>query len=413
MTLSLARWLQYMQMHPWHSMQLATKGANSLIPIQSSCNGLVFEYAWQVADRGGRADIRRAIAEAEVQWNEQANFPARPTFKTATLEWPRMGNKALTRWTALDLQGEWMNVRLPDGHVNAIGYDHITTAVNAPIVYSDEDGDGLFETATITATVPSGTTSDQLHITFVAADVLYPDTPSIPIREASIAGTTATIRIDTYNLVRPILYTIPKPDSLDPTILPPTAGSPFASTVDVARRYCDPTGTTLDTAQAVFIWESTPIPPWATFTINTVTPDPAALAYAIGRVGIRDADAGIVYLGQGVYDSTSGTWTGRVDFSNCRPPDRVLIRYHAGRDSTQVDMAIAQLSAANLARPICACQPSNKELSEWQTDLSRVGATNELYSVPVDVSNPFGSRRGHIYAWRTLQNLRVTPGFLA
>lgn len=410
--MNLAKWFRYMQMHPWHSMQLATSGSNSLIPIQSQCNGLVYEYAWQFADGAGRSEVRQAITYAQSQWNEWARFPATPTFKTATLPYPRLANKALTRFIAADLQGDWLPLILPDGKVTNIGYEHITTASSTPVVYSDDDGDGLFETATITATVPAGTQTSELYLTFLAADVLYPDTPPIPIRQASIVGTTATISVDTYNLVRPILYTLPRPTALDPTILPPAATSPFATDINVARRFCDPTGTTIDTAQAVLIWESTPVPPWAFFPVGSVTPDPAALAYAVARVGIRDGQAGVVYLGQGVYDSTNGTWSGRVDFSNCRPPDRVLIRYQAGIESPQVDMAIAQLSAANLARRICACQPSNKELSEWQTDLSRTGATNELYASPDDISNPLGSRRGHVYAWRTIQKMMSTPGIL-
>lgn len=410
MTLTLNRWLQYMQFHPWFSMQLATSGANSIMPVRSSCNGLIYEYTWQDADQAGRYDIRKAIEYAESQWNQQAGFPARPTYKTATLEWPKMGNKALTRYTATDMQGHWLSLQLPDGHLSQIGYEHITAPDTQSITYLDIDNDGLFETARVVATVPAGTMEAELYLTFVANDVLYPDVPPVPIRSAAIAGTTATILIDTYNLVRPILYTTPTSAALNPLLIPPAAGSPFATTINVSRRFCDPNGTTVDTAQAVLVWETLPAPSWASFTS---APDPAGLAYAIARIGIRDGEAGIVYGGQSVYDSNSNTWSGLVNFSNCKPPDRVIIRYLAGRENAQIDMAIAQLSAANLARPVCACQSANKELFTYQADLSRVGGTNELYSVPADIVNPFGSRRGHVYAWRTLQNLRVLRGIIA
>lgn len=412
MTINLSQWLRYMQMHPWHSMQLATIGPNSIIPVTSSCNGLIYEYAWQSVDQAGREDIRRAITYAEKQWNEQAHYPARPTFKTVTLEWPKMGNKTLVNYSPIDMTGHWMNIKLPDGHVSKVGYEHITTPQACAITYSDLDGDGLFETATVTATVPAGTTEDELYITFQSADFIYPYTPPIPARSASIVGTTATITIDTYNLVRPIVYTMPNSRPLNPTVLPPSVDSPFATTIDVARRFCDDSGTTIDTAQAVLIWESLPAPLWATVISAGNYPDPSAKAYAIARMGIRDGVAGIVYGGEAVYDSTSGEWSGRANFSNCKPPDRIMIRYLAGRESSHIDMAIAQLSAANLSRPICACQPANKELYHWQTDLARVGGTNELYSVPSDIVNPFGSRRGQVYAWRTIQDSRVLQGII-
>jgi hypothetical protein len=382
--------------------------------VTSSCNGLIYEYAWQSVDQAGRDDIRRAIEYAEEQWNEQAHYPARPTFKTVTLEWPKMGNKTLTNYSSIDMTGHWMNLKLPDGYVTQLGYEHITTPQLCAIVYSDVDGDGLFETATITATVPAGTTVDELHITFQSSDALEQSLDvleAIPVRGATITGTTAVIKIDTYNLVKPILYTLPNSRPLNPLILPPAVDSPFASSVNVSRRFCDDSGTTLMTAQAVLVWESMPAPTWATI-VGSGAPDPSAQAYAIARLGIRDGVAGIVYGGQGVYDSNSGEWSGTINFSNCKPPDRIIIRYLAGRDSSHIDMAIAQLSAANLSRPICACQPANKELYHWQTDLARVGGTNELYSVPSDIVNPFGSRRGHVYAWRTIQDTRVLTGII-
>jgi hypothetical protein len=29
-----------------------------------------------------------------------------------------------------------------------------------------------------------------------------------------------------------------------------------------------------------------------------------------------------------------------------------------------------------------------------------------------DLDNPFGTRRGHVYAWREVRALRLLPGFL-
>lgn len=411
MTLPLYKWFQIMGMHPWHKYQLA----NAMIPVTSQCPDVTYEYAWQVADRAGRQDIRRSIERAEDLFFEYAHFYPSPTFRTVTLPYPRLGNQALTRYTGSDYTGHWMGFQLPDRYIKKMGYEHITTPVTPTLTWLDLDNDGLFETARAIATVPAGTLASEVYCTFVAADYVYDDVGAniITPRSVSIVGTTATILFNTPTLVRPILYTVPRPMQLDPSVLPPTAGSPFAATINVSRRYPDDTGTTLDTAQAVLIWETRPFPPWATvWTFNNATGDPAELAYAPARANIRDANQGIVYTGESVYNASTGEWSGLTGFSECRPPDRVTFRYYAGNDSQNLDIVIARLAAAELARPVCACTSANKELGEWQLDVMRLGSTNETYAQPNDATNPFGSRRGHIFAWRTVQQIQGVTGII-
>lgn len=410
MAVSLSKWLRLMNMHPYHSYQLA----NAQLPLTSNCNALVYEYGWQNADRAGRFDIRAAIAQAEAMFTSVTNYAPRPTFSTVTIPWPEMGDYRMFNYTSLNARGHWLGLNLPEGYVRAVGYEHQTTPVSASLTYQDLDNDGVYETATCTAAVPATTTVDELYVTFAAGDYLADSGIVITPRSASIAAGVATIVFDSYTLVKPILYTVARPGTLDPAILPPAAGSPFAASVQVSRRYCDPTGTTLDTAQAVLIWESAPYPDWAVpYTFSDDMPDPAALAYAIARVGVRDARQGIVYAGEGVYNGNTGTWTGRVDFAQCKPPDRVTLRYYAGRDEEYIDTAIARLAAANLARRICACEGANREIAEWQIDYSRLGATNETYAQPMDIDNPFGPRKGQVYAWRVAQQEQRVSGIIA
>jgi hypothetical protein len=136
------------------------------------------------------------------------------------------------------------------------------------------------------------------------------------------------------------------------------------------------------------------------------------LAYAPARANIRDANQGIVYAGESVYNASTGTWSGLTGFSEYRPPDSIKFRYLAGNDSQNLDNVIARLAAAELARPVCACTSANKELGEWQQDLMRLGATDETYAQPNDATNPFGSRRGHIFAWRTVQQIQGVVGII-
>jgi hypothetical protein len=239
--------------------------------------------------------------------------------------------------------------------------------------------------------------------------------PEITPRSVTFVGATATIVIDAWTLVRPVRTSGFVQTSLNPTVLPPTVGTAYAASVQVLRRRADPTGTTLDTAMAVLTWETRPAPGWLPLCCGGST-DPAATAQAIARVTLRDARAGIVALGEAVYNTTAGTWSAACDW-RCSPPDRITIRYQAGVPSVDGVMDLswqivtARLAAAELARPVCACDGANRELYEWQFDRARTGATNELFQAPIP--NPLGTRRGHIFAWDQIVRTQRLQGVYA
>lgn len=409
-----------MGINPWHGFQLS----NELMPIDSKCNTITCERAWMDADRVGRHEIRRAINRAEELLFQYLNYWPTKRYQEVTLQYPRLGNHALHRFVNSDPTGHWISLQMPDGYIQSLGYQAESTPVLASVTYSDLDGDGLYETATVVASVPSGTLPGEVVVQFSSIDLgALPDSPDIAVREVSIAGTTATITIDSWNLVCPIKYQKAKCIPLNPnSFYQPTSFAPtpnayvLAYQVNVFRRRVDPTGTTQNTAQAVLIWESQPYPAWSRCCYNfgsDRSSDPSAVRYAIARGGIRDSRAGIIYLGDSVYDEDSQTWSGRISWSECRAPDRVVVRYESGSTDNAWKTVIARLAAAELTRPICACTNANKELAEWQWDLSRNGGTDEVYSSPQDLTNPLGARRGHIHAWRSIQRLQRTIGFLA
>lgn len=413
--LTLSEWYDIMSINPWHGFQLA----NASIPLDSKCNTLTYERAWGNADRVGRRELRRAIERAEeVAFTYLKYWPSRRHVEE-TIAYPILGNHTLSRRYNVDPMGKWVSLQLPEGHVHSLGYLAESTVVDTVLLYQDLDGDGIFETATCTASVPSGTLSTEVTAQFQPVDLGTLDkSPDIPIRKIAINGTTATLTFDSWNLVRPLKYQGFNSGTLDPSDYPVGAGNThvMARSINVFRRRTDPTGTTLDTAQAVFIWESEPYPYFSRCCYSfpqLETRDPSAVRYAIARGGVRDSRAGIIYLGDAVYDEDSQTWSGRVDWHTCRTPDRVIVRYEAGSVDNIWKTTIARLAAAEVTRPICACTTANKELAEWQWDLSRNGGTDEVYSSPQDMTNPIGSRRGQVYAWRAIQQLQRTIGILA
>jgi len=120
-----------------------------------------------------------------------------------------------------------------------------------------------------------------------------------------------------------------------------------------------------------------------------------------------------VTIGESVYDAASDSWALARNYGYyCRPPDRVIVRYRAGwptekgRVSIRFREAISALAAAELVRPICACESANRKLYDYQFDLSRsAGVNDEQYATSQDVlTNPFGTRRGHVRAWRAVED---------
>ena len=419
-SLTLSDWYQIMGIHPWHGFQLS----NELIPLDSKCNTITCERAWIDAQRVGRYEIRSAIKRAEEIAFQFLHYWPSLRHHELIIDYPTLGNRTMTRSYNVDPQGRWVSIQLPEGHVQGLGSLYKSTPVLASVVYSDLDGDNLRETAQITATVPAGTLPSEVVVQFSSIDLgALTESPDIPVRKVTIVGTTATILIDSWNMVCPYKYQGVTCNPLNPNSFytanatPPTPNAyVLAYQVNVLRRRTDPTGTTQDTAQAVFIWEAEPYPWFSRCCYsfpNLQTKDPSAVRYAIARGGVRDSRAGIIYVGESIYDEDTNTWGGRANWQACRQPDRVIVRYESGSTDNSWKTVIARLAAAELTRPICACASANKELAEWQWDLSRNGGADEVYSPPGDLTNPIGGRRGHIHAWRTFQQLQRTVGFIA
>ena len=401
------QWRQLMQYNPWHFWQWS----NSLVPLSSDCNTLVRAYGWQDADRAGRDQIVNAINRAETLMHDYAHFWPTPRPFSETQIYPIQPSLF-----------QYPRITLEHKYVQALGTEQETDSATEAIVYTDEDGDGLVDTATLTATVTAGTLPSEIVVRFLAADCGPVAISELPLRSVAVSGVNATITINAWACARPIRYQGRGGVALNPSDVPPSATSPYATSATVLRRRCDPTGTSAATVMITAEYDTNPAPWGSGCCSNPGNPssnDPAATATVLARGTIIDSRAGIVAFGEATYNTTTGTW-----YQNCidwcrYPPNRVTVNGYAGfpLNGIAIDdrwaQVIGRLAGAELARPICACTSANKELYEWQTDLSRTGATNELFAAPSDMTNPLGSRRGQIYAWRSFQNEQVSTGIFA
>lgn len=422
--LSLEEWREVLGFNPWHFWGFA---GNTIARVTSNCNGLVFRYAWQNADAAGRENIRRAIETAEKRLPEYYGFNPAPLYQERTMPYPGYAHpERFWLQGQADFRDRWRSVRLEhDGYIQEIGLrTREAIAENATVSYADLDGDGLNETFTVSVAGTTLVPGQETQVKVYFAEAQRFDGSGIgdrwevrPVDQVNItAAGDLTIRGRAWLLGKPILY-----EGIQNTGqgLDPTDADNFAPLLDVYREYLDPDGTTITTSQAVLLWETLPYPYDCCCTGAATSPtDPASVGYLVARVGIRNADLGIVFPGAAIYDADAGTWSRRY-LQTCWPPTRVTMRYKSGyaregyRMAAKMRYVVARFAAAELRRPICACDSANRELYEWQFDLARAaGKMDEQFRISeADLNNPFGTRRGEVFAWKEMQRLRILGGF--
>jgi hypothetical protein len=405
------------QYHPWHFWSLA--GATGPVSVTkpstnaNNCRPVLRQYGWQAGDAVSRVQIAQALEEAEQLVRAQLNYPIAPLYATATMPWPTYYDRRLIQSAPIS-DGRWLSVELPDGKICAIGVETITLLATATVTYSDNDGDGLWDQAVLSL-ADSDTPLDEIQL-YVSVDDRFDGTdrserwrihPAIATR----SGAIVTIRLSAWQCVRPTLYEGALAGMLNG--LEPTTQSNYMASMEVCRRRADPSGTTVATAQAKLIWETAPWP-WCACPTSS---DPAATAEAIARVGIRNADQGLVTPAEAVYDTTNQTWASADCWGwwGCRPPDRVEVRYLAGRPlvnqavASPWDRLIVGMACAMLARPLAGCVDTTSIINRWQTDVTRA-AGGETFQAQPRANNPFGARIGQIEAWTQTQHDRLTRG---
>lgn len=392
-------------------------------PVLDACAPTLKQYSWQRSDQVGRDDIARAIESAEDKLFTHLLYSVAPRFTSKTLDYPKYYDTLLHRFCPVDPLGRWISVDLGEGYVNSIGYETITSiAAASPVTWHDYDGDGYNETWSIGPVATTVTSIDEIEVGFSAADrydqsALGAAKFKVDTFTVTISGGFVTITGPAWVLVRPALYEGFATTAIDPS----TAGN-YASTLDVYRHWSDPDGLTTATSQAALIWTTSPCSCFGFDTPPALlnSQDPASRALVVARCGIRDAVNGIVTPVQAVYDITTAQWYANGAWwdglpGSCLMPDLVTIRYNAGRPLLTGTMApfwqqvVARMAAAELARPICACdsQTSRAEMHNWQFDVTRSkGDNDESYGgvSAKSLMNPFGTRRGHIQAWQVVEN---------
>ena len=395
-----------MGFNPWHFWQLA----GGAVPVVSHCNSLVLQHAWQNDDASGRADILEAITSAEAKLTQHLRFPPAPRPEYDELQFPQFFDPRNSYLSSADAKGRWLSIDVRKRHVRTLGQMTVTSIGDAAVTLSDLDNDSLNETFTVSIAT-TVTDPEQIAVYFAAAD-RYDGTGlsnrwRVQPITVTISGGTATITGRAWTIVRPVLH-----EGAAVAVLNPATSGNYASTLTVARRAVD------TTQQGELLWETSPGSGCNGCTSVNDSLDPSGYTTLPARWIVRDAELGTVAGEAAYYDSTTGDWIAN-GWPVAYAPERARIAYTAGYPSVNGQMdewmkiIVARLAAAELARPICGCTVANRELSRWQFDLATQGASPDAESYALgfaDLENPFGTRRGQVFAWRQVKELFVNRG---
>lgn len=406
--LSLSKYAKIMGIVPAHFWQGAAPNIDpQVFPLSGSCDSLWHQYAWQDSDKVGRYDIAQAIYDAERDLaNALGYWPAPMWIANEEHVYPRPYRREYVG-LGTDLRGSVKGITAGYGKIVRDGRRAVLPIATAStggsgLAYSDEDGDGFYETASVTV-VTTETDVCALKVYFSDKD----GEPDWEIREPKskvISSGSVVFIFDSWLFIDPDLFELP-PTDMGPDALDLSTTVNFVGSVDVYKEYVNNA-----IAAVEFLWEPDGIP------CDPVLDSCDDLS-ASGCVRIRDAEVGILAPSPANYSADTDKWTGTT-WAGSREPDRVRFWYQAGERAREfmrgiscdpLDLqwaqTIAWLATARLERPLCACNQAAALSQRLQTDLTERGETNQFFTTLEIAGNPFGTRIGEVSAWRKVARL--------
>ena len=334
----------------------------------------------------GREDVARAIAAAEELIAYRCGFWPYPAYFNEEVAWPVP--KRGYQYTLPTLQTKWGYVISPGIPAQSM------IELCAPIVYTDADGDGVDDTATITISA-----ADMLAAGATLAEVnLYPPTSYFtgecgdynpewrirPIHKCLDAGGNVIITLSRCQLVLPNLWLNDDPLSLDDDLN-------FLTCVDVMRDYTD------TSIQAQLVWKTAG---GCCATDGQACQEACQTACLI----VEDSRIGHVRIMPASY--SAGAWSTSA-LSNCGLPNAARLWYLAGLSSMTNALKEAVTRLANVLLPEAPCGCNQTRL-RWEHD-------REIQDInALDVSLAFSafgtSARGAIFAWSVIKQLHPLGG---
>ncbi len=413
--LTLDRYAQTMGINPLHFNGGSTPDIDEPIFVSGGCDDIWPQYDWQDADRVSRDHLARIIhgVESDIadlvgffpapQWvEEEPHDYIRPYLREA------FGN-------GTDIRGSVKGIRTDYGKYISGGRRALTTVgaaktSDATLVYSDDDGDGFYETATISIaipdTVPDAAEACEFKVffdgyTYPDWEIRYPET-------AEISGGNIILTFRSWLFIdQDELDNYPTAEGFRAVNV--SAVDNFVDEVDVYYEYND-----FSQASAQFIWETGSSVSCS--ICGGLGCEACGLITQDGCARASMSKNGIVRPTPAEYDADNEEW-GIVSFSENVEPDMVKLWYYSGDQSQEYIRGrscdplshfwaetITYMATAKLKRNLCGCPSVKNTVEYWQTDLGKL-ETNVSYFQRDDITNsPFGTLRGEVHAWTRIKH---------
>ena len=382
----------------------------AVFPAGGSCGDVWARHDWQQYSKVSHESLLYAIKDAEREIMHHIGYPSAPTWITEEeIIFPRDFFRA-SKYQVVDIRGFRKSMHTRLGRVLSGGRRAVTllgtaTTAGSSLVYTDEDGDSFYETATITLTGLTGV-SDVNEIKAYFTGMNGEQEWEIrPCRSKTLSSGTLTMVFDSWLLIDPDLQS-EYPTDEGFTAIDVTLAS-FVTSVDVYREYND----TSD-ASAQFRWEAAE-PSGSCTNCSGLGCVACSDTTQNGCLQVRNSKTGEVVPVPASY--SDGSWTVAA-FDVCRAPDRVYTWYYAGvRDerfkrgaahdplSNYMAWAIIWLAIARLELPPCSCKRLADLFETLRIDLTASTTGVSHFTSQEIINNPLGTHRGEVMAWRRIQ----------
>ena len=391
--------------------------SNIIFPGELNCK-YIWQHEWQGHDAVSREEIAREIALAEQDIAAYMGWWPAPRWIAQDVKmYPRFHRPEYYEGAGVNVRFQLKSIKTSYGKVIEPGQRAVTllgqpTVAGGGVTFSDDDGDTFSETVTVTQAT---TLTDECEIkVYFTGHAGEPEWEIRPARTKAIAGGTFTATFYAWQFINPDLWEAFPLHSLGGTAAVDLDAGSYVTQVDVYREYNDPTATS-----AVFYWEPEPsdIGGGICSCCGGSGCVRCTLTEQNGCATIRNAEVGWLSLSPATYDAVDGVWDSAT-WSVCRNPDQIKVYYYCGnlselnRAGRRCDglsdtwaRVIAHLATARLRRPLCDCSGVSSLVDWLQTDMA-VSTREESRTVLWDdLSNPFGTRRGEMEAYRHCRTL--------
>lgn len=403
--LALDTWAEILQVNPlfFNSLYL-----NELIQ-GDACSQLWQQYTYQNPINVSREEVAQAIYSAERNIANWLGFNLIP-------DWICNERVVLDKARVPEGYPIMRNVRgqpssltaLQSKRVVAAGVRTVSTlGTTIPLQRDDLDGDDYDETVTIRWPCPIDLDVEcpeyVLPFDLCEIRVYYPghvgdkawEIKPFSIRQDELGQVYITLKswqivVEQYTLGGFVEHNLDAADD-----------DHYLTDVDLAREYNNVS------EQATLYWNT----PYCGACGGTGCPS-CLSASMLGCLTVRDSRRGILAYQPATWDEDTATW----EVTSCyggRAPDYALINYYAGymadcpcpsnRMDKKLERAVALYAASLLPRDVCDCENAEVYINYWRDDLAASGGGITSHMLTSDeMTNPFGTRRGAIEAWRII-----------